>query len=248
MDALQAWEYVAVGLIFVWGGFVRSGLGFGGAALTLPMLLLIVDSPVIVLPLIAVHMLLLGSVTLLRRMDRVDWPYLGRALVLILPFKVVGVMGLLSLPAVVLTTIVYATTAIYALSYILNRPFRSRGRLGDGLLLAFGGYVSGTSLTSAPLIIAVFARHVAANRLRETLFALWVLLVAIKLAAFVATGTDLQLRHHLWLFPCALLGHLLGLRLHRTLQSLHPERFLRAIGWALLAVTLVGAWSALAAA
>jgi len=242
MSDLIWWQYLAIALIFVWGGFVRSGLGFGGAALTMPLLLLIVDSPIYVLPVIAVHMLVLGSMTLLRQMDRVDWRYLGRALVVILPFKVIGVLGLLSLSGEVLTGIVYAITAVYALSYILNLPFRSTGRIGDTLLLALGGYVSGTSLTSAPLIIAVFARYVEASRLRETLFALWVILVTIKLGGFVATDTDLQLRHHLWLFPCAGIGHLFGLRLHRQLQALHPERFLRWIGVVLLIVTVIGVW------
>lgn len=242
MSDLLWWQYLAIAVIFIWGGFVRSGLGFGGAALTMPLLLLIVDSPVYVLPVIAVHMLVLGSMTLLRNLERVDWQTLGRTLVVILPFKVAGVFGLLSLSGDVLTGIVYAITAVYSVSYILNLPFHSTGRLGDTLLLALGGYVSGTSLTAAPLIITVYARHVEASRLRETLFALWVILVAIKLGAFVATGTDLQLRHHLWLLPCAALGHYYGLRLHRRLQALHPERFLRWIGVVLLIVTVIGVW------
>ncbi|MEM6774930.1 MAG: sulfite exporter TauE/SafE family protein, partial [Pseudomonadota bacterium] len=45
MTDLQLWEYGAIALLFVWGGFVRSGLGFGGAVLTLPFLLMIRDEP-----------------------------------------------------------------------------------------------------------------------------------------------------------------------------------------------------------
>ena len=35
------WQLLATALIFIWSGFVRSGLGFGGAALGLPFLLLV---------------------------------------------------------------------------------------------------------------------------------------------------------------------------------------------------------------
>ena len=45
MADLTTWEYIAFGLIFLWSGFVRSGLGFGGAALALPLLLLLVANP-----------------------------------------------------------------------------------------------------------------------------------------------------------------------------------------------------------
>ena len=39
MDDLQAWQYVLIALLFMWGGFVRASLGFGGSVLTLPFLL-----------------------------------------------------------------------------------------------------------------------------------------------------------------------------------------------------------------
>ena len=31
MEALATWQYLAIALIFVWSGFVRTSLGFGGA-------------------------------------------------------------------------------------------------------------------------------------------------------------------------------------------------------------------------
>ena len=61
MADLQLWQYLLIGLLFVWGGFVRSGLGFGGAVLTLPFLLLILDEPLVFLPLIGVHLLIFSS-------------------------------------------------------------------------------------------------------------------------------------------------------------------------------------------
>ena len=242
MADLQWWAYLAIGVIFVWGGFVRSALGFGGAALTLPLLLLVVDSPVAVLPIIAIHLIVFGSIAVGRRLGVVDWRYLLQSMKVLMPFKIAGVFGLLSLPGEVLTAIVYAITAVYAVTYIIDLPVRSGGGWTDQLLLALGGYISGTSLTGAPLIIAVYARHVAQSQLRETLFALWIILVVIKLAAFYATGTDLQLVHQLWLLPAAALGHWLGLGAHRSLQRADPKRFMRVIGIALLLVTAVGTW------
>lgn len=51
-------------LIFIWSGFVRSGLGFGGAVLSLPFLLLVLDDPLVFLPIIAVHLLVFSSLTI----------------------------------------------------------------------------------------------------------------------------------------------------------------------------------------
>ena len=65
MTDLSLWQYVLIGLVFVWSGFVRSGLGFGGAVLALPFLLLIHDDPLVFLPLIAAHLLLFSSLTVI---------------------------------------------------------------------------------------------------------------------------------------------------------------------------------------
>ena len=47
-------QLVATALIFIWSGFVRSGLGFGGAALALPFMLLVYGQPVFWLPVIGI--------------------------------------------------------------------------------------------------------------------------------------------------------------------------------------------------
>lgn len=91
MTDLALYQYLLIGLIFVWSGFVRSGLGFGGAVLSLPFLLLVVDQPLIFLPLIAVHLLVFSSLTIWLNNRRtsgknsqggqgvstVDWQYLS---------------------------------------------------------------------------------------------------------------------------------------------------------------------------
>jgi uncharacterized membrane protein YfcA len=144
------------------------------------------------------------------------------------------------LPAKVMGAIIFVIVSVYAVSYIMNRPLRSSDRRLDVLFLALGGYVSGTSLIGAPLIMAVFGTHVAARQLRDTLFALWFILVTIKMAAFVWAGVDLQLAAQLWLFPCAAVGHVLGLRLHAYMQRADPKRFYRILGCVLLVASLGG--------
>ncbi|APE31572.1 permease [Halomonas aestuarii] len=254
MTGLEAWEYALIGLIFVWSGFVRTSLGFGGAVLSLPFLLLVLDEPLVFLPIIAVHLLIFSSWIAWRghrllvaknggqapSEGNIDWGYLLRAMkVMIIP-KLIGVIGLITLPGQVLTKIIFMIVLVYAVGYVLDRPFRSNSRLLDGFLLVLGGYVSGTSLIGAPLIVAVFASHVAAHQLRDTLFALWFILVLIKMVSFLIAGVDLQLIHHLWLLPCALLGHLLGERAHQHLLESRTNLYFRVLGGVLILVSVVG--------
>ncbi|ANG64533.1 permease [Marinobacterium aestuarii] len=252
MADLLGWQYALIGLIFVWSGFVRSGLGFGGAVLSLPFLLLILDEPLVFLPLIAVHLLVFSSLIAwqgYRRNRRepaaagggsIDWPYLKSSLkVMIIP-KLVGVFGLLTLPAEIMTSIIFGIVIVYAVGYVLDRPFRSNNPYVDKLFLMLGGYVSGTSLIGAPLIVAVYGTHVAKHQLRDTLFVLWFILVVIKMTSFLIAGVDLQLIHHLWLLPCAFVGHLIGERFHRALVTAETPLFFRVLGAVLIVVSLMG--------
>ena len=58
MSDLLWYQYLLIGLVFGWSGFVRSGLGFGGAVLALPFMLLILNEPLVFLPIIAIHLLI----------------------------------------------------------------------------------------------------------------------------------------------------------------------------------------------
>jgi hypothetical protein len=244
-------QLLLVATVFVWSGFVRSGLGFGGAVLSLPFLLLVRDDPLLFLPIIATQLLIFSTLMWLQQWHAarqsaepgaggVDWSYLKRAMAVMIVPKLIGVFGLLTLPTRVMATIIFVIVGVYALSYILDRPFRSQNRALDPVFLALGGYMSGTSLVGAPLIIAVFAVHVPAPKLRDTLFALWFILVAIKMAAFVWAGVDLQFVHQLWLLPCAAIGHVLGLRFHDYLMRADPRRFYRVLGCVLLMASAAG--------
>lgn len=273
MSDLSLIQYALIALIFIWSGFVRSGLGFGGAVLSLPFLLLVKDDPLVFLPIIAVHLLVFSSLTIWTNNRRshkkkagksgqkltgfgpdvdadapegtVDWPYLWRMLRIMLVPKLIGVFGLFTLPPNVLSAIIFVIVAIYSVSYIINRPFRSSSKTVDVVLLMAGGYISGTSLIGAPLIIAVAAQHVAREKLRDTLFGLWFILVMIKLAAFIWVGLDLQLIHHLWLLPCAAIGHVIGLRFHERILEAETPVFFRMLGVVLLVVSSVGMVSVL---
>ena len=261
MADLQNYQYILIALIFIWSGFVRTGLGFGGAMMSLPFLLLIDNHPLVYLPIIAVHLLFFSSITvwqnyqkhreLNRQQERdgtathdnagsIDWTYLKKSMkVMIIP-KLIGVAGLLTIPASIMTGIIFSIVSVYSVSYILNKPFNSKSPLLDKIFLMLGAYISGTSLIGAPLIISVFATHVAKYQLRDTLFVLWFILVVIKMGAFLYAGVDLQLIHHLWLLPAATIGHLIGLRFHQKIVDGDPRVFYRVLGVSLLSVSVMG--------
>lgn len=259
MAGLFWYQYVLIGLVFVWSGFVRSGLGFGGAVLALPFLLLIVDDPLIFLPLIAAHLIVFSGLIMWKSHHRrgrggnvtvsetsIHWAYLRQAMkVMIIP-KLIGVIGLLTLPTKMMSTIIFAIVTAYAVGYILNKPIRNKSKAVDAAMLAVGGYFSGTSLTGAPMVIPVFAAHVPKHQLRDTLFVLWFILTAIKLTSFVIAGVDLQLIHHVWLLPCAWVGHMLGERFHQRILAAETPAFFRMLGIALIVVSGAGLWKTLA--
>lgn len=257
MGDLQTYQYVLIALVFAWSGFVRSGLGFGGAVLSLPFLLLIDNHPLVYLPIIAVHLLFFSSITVWQNYRKhrqqklagvvadteggtVDWAYIKKSMkVMIIP-KLIGVLGLLTIPASVMTGIIFTIVSVYAVSYILNKPFKSQNPKLDNVFLMLGAYISGTSLIGAPLIISVYANHVAKDKLRDTLFVLWFILVVIKMAAFIYAGVDLQLIHHLWLLPAAAVGHVIGLQFHQRIVNGDPKMFYRVLGVSLLIVSAMG--------
>ena len=254
MSDLLPYQYLIIALLFVWSGFVRSGLGFGGNLLVLPLLLLVVDDPLLFLPIIGVHLILFSLMIAWQGHRRalrasassadgggsIDWAYLKHALLILIIPKMAGVLGLLTLPGSVMSMIIYGIVLFYAVGYVLNRPLKSNSRVLDILFLVIGGYFSGTSLIGAPLIVAVFATHVAVHQLRDTLFVLWFILGAIKLASFVIAGVDMHWVHHLWLLPAVYVGHLMGERVHRRLLQADQAVFFRVMGCGLIVVSSLG--------
>ena len=226
-------------LVFVWSGFVRSGLGFGGAALGLPLMLLIHDQPLFWLPVIGTHLLIFTSLTLRTRIKEVDWGYLKRSSLYIFPAKLAGVFGLLNLPNNWLIVIIYGITMFYGFLWLMNLSIHSEKGWTDRFFLVLGGYVSGTSLTGAPLIVAVYMQHIRRHLLRNTLFVLWFILVVIKLASLAAFGVSLHTDSALMLVPFAAIGHIIGLKTHDYILQ-NDQRFKRIIGAVLMVICLLG--------
>ena len=233
-------QFIAIALIFIWSGFVRSGLGFGGAALALPLLLHVHDKPLVFLPIVGTHLLIFTTYTLLTRKSNVNWPTLWKVLAVIIVPKVAGLIGLLSLPNYWLVILVFCITLFYGGTWLFNYTIRSQSKTVDVILLTIGGYVSGTSLIGAPLIVAVIARYVSKMQLRDTLFVLWIVLVILKMGAFVAYDVDLQWRFSLVLLPFVAIGHVVGLRTHEFLVGSDSALFHRVLGGALITVSLLG--------
>lgn len=260
MSDLLPWEYAAVGLLFIWSGFVRSGLGFGGAVLSLPFLLMIREEPLLWLPMISLHLLFFSALTVIQAHrsqpdnatgnagGTVHWAFLRYALPLMIVPKMLGVVGVITLPGTLISGFIFCLVTLYGASYLFDKPFRSGSARFDAVIMLIGGYVSGTSLIAAPLIVPIAASRVPREQLRDTLFVLWFILVGIKLLAFVATGIALQLLPALALLPCATIGHLIGLRFHRYSLRADAKVFYRYMGGALMVVSMIGlgrlVWSA----
>jgi len=232
-------EALLVALLFVWTGFVRSGLGFGGAALGLPLLLFIDSQPLLWLPVIGIHLLFFSGLTLGTRLNNVDWRYLRRSAVWIIPAAIVGVFGLVNLPTLWLNVFIYSVSLFYGFIWTMNWTIESKYDWVDKVLLILGGYVAGTSLTGAPLMVAVYMRNVSKDQLRNTLFVLWFILVAIKMATFVALGVELHAMTALLLIPVAAIGHFVGLKAHDAILR-NDALFKRWVGAGLMIVSALG--------
>jgi uncharacterized protein len=236
---LSLYQMIVVALVFVWTGFVRTGLGFGGAALGLPLMLFVQNNPLLWLPIISVHLLFFSGLTLLNRLHNVDWRYLRRSSIYIIPPAIVGVFGLVNLPVLWLNSFIYSITLFYGFIWLLNRGIESHHAWADRILLVLGGYVAGISLTGAPLMVAVYMRNVSKHQLRDTLFVLWFIIVSIKMTTFVVLSVNLHFLTALTLLPVAAIGHILGLKAHNAIMR-NDLLFKRWIGGGLIIVSVLG--------
>ena len=238
-------QILLICLLFIWAGFVRTGLGFGGAALGLPLMLFIHNDPRLWLPIISTHLLFFSGLTLRTRLHNVDWRYLRQSSIYIIPPAILGVFGLVNLPILWLNLFIYGVTLFYGLVWLFNKTIESRQDWVDKFLLILGGYVAGTSLTGAPLMVAVYMRHVSKQQLRDTLFVLWFVLVSIKMTTFVVLSVDLHFIQALMLLPIAAIGHVMRLKAHQAITR-NELLFKRWVGGGLVIVSALGLWSLLA--
>ncbi len=230
---------VVLMLAFCWSGFVRAGLGFGGAGLMYPIALLAVDSVLFLVPIICVQLLVFSSVTLVKDRHQINWKVVCGLLAAIMPTYLIGVFGLITLPEQTVLLVVYAVIIGYSLNYIFAAKLSTPRRWVEVPALLLGGYVSGLSLSGAPIIAAVGIKYLDKHQIRASFFVLWTVVCVIKLGTLHAYDVSLQLVHQLWLLPCAFLGHFLGLKVHGHLLRLQSPMFYRVLGYALLVLCLV---------
>jgi len=202
-------------------------------------MLFIHDQPLFWLPMIGFHLLFFSALTLRTRINNVDWGYIKHSSVFIIPAALAGVFGLLNLPNDWLLIFIYSITLFYAFLWLTSMNIQSDKSWLDKVLLVSGGYVAGTSLSGAPLMVAVFMRHVAASQLRNTMFVLWFTIVTIKMTTFAALNVDLHFVSALLLIPAAAIGHVIGLKTHDLILK-NDEIFKRVIGGMLMVVCILG--------
>lgn len=226
-------------LIFAWAGFVRSGLGFGGAVLGLPFMLLVAGSPIDWLPLVGLHLLFFSGIHIVGILNSVDWLYLRKSLIWIMPGKMLGVVGLLSISPEIITYIVYLITICYAFIWFFDLNITPKNKWLEKFLLFVAGYLSGTSLSAGALIVSIYLNNVSKERFRNTLFILWFILVAIKMSAFAIADVLIDWRFALFLLPYAAIGHYIGLKAHNKMIAQYDSfKYYMAIG--LFFVCLLG--------
>lgn len=141
MFDLSVYQYLLIGVIFVWSGVVRSGLGFGGAVFSLPFLLMMVNDPLIWLPIISIHLLFFSALTVIQNHKKssanagiestIDWPTLRWAFSIVIIPKLIGVFGLITLPSSLLSAIIFVIVIVYSITYILNISFNSKSKTLD---------------------------------------------------------------------------------------------------------------------
>lgn len=238
-------EFILINIVilmiaFWWSGFVRAGLGFGGAALMYPIALLAVDSVLFLVPIVAVQLLVLSSITLIKGYRDVDWKAVFGVFAIILPTTLIGIFGLIKLPEFTLLMLVYGIVIIYSISYIFPLKLSKPNNFFSLISLMLGGYLAGLSLAGAPIIAAVVLKYLPKQTVRNSMFVIWILLVSLKLATLQYYEVDLQLQHQFWLFPCAIVGHLMGLKMHDHLLKLDTEQFYRWLGIALFTISIIG--------
>lgn len=242
MATLELWQIIAISLCFIWSGFIRSGIGFGGGIFALPILLLIVNEPLFFLPAIAFQAIFFTFISSSSNLKNINWKYLFKALKIIIIPKLIAIYGLIVFPNQWVNTLIFLIVLVYSINYIRGHKNIVASPKINNLMLILGGYVSGTSLIGAPLMAAVFASNVGRSQYRDTLFALWFILSSIKLITLFSFGVDFQLNYQIWWLPMAAIGHFLGLKLHHKLEQMNEKSFYRILGVILLIVSLAGIW------
>ncbi len=230
---------MACALVFIWSGFVRSGLGFGGAALGLPLMLFIIPDVALWLPVIGQHLLFFSLITLFGKTRLIDWTAIRHCIRWAFVPKIIGVLGLVSLPVIWVATFIYILCGVYAISWIFKFKVTFATKWQERFMLMIGGYISGVALSSAPLFVPIFVKYVSKEKIRVTLFAFWAIVVSIKLMSFIVLTVPLHWEIALLTLPAAALGHYFGSIAHSAMVN---NQYLMQLnmGIALLLICIIG--------
>jgi len=114
-------------------------------------MLFVYNKSIFWLPIIGFQLLFFSVLTLRTRLDNVDWRYLLKSYIFILPTALIGIFGLLTLPNNWLIIFIYSITLFYAMMWLFNKNLHSNKDWLNKILLSLGGYIAGTSLTGATL-------------------------------------------------------------------------------------------------
>lgn len=234
-------ESLALALATVAGAGCVTGLtGFGFALVSVPLLMLVMPPASVVAAVLVVGELvdLFNAVTSLEHVD-------GRVLRNLLPTATVGMVvgsfALANVPVIALKLVSSGLVVLFTFLLIGSPPtwrtHRNRG------WTALAGTISGLLTTSVglsgpPVVLLASAVLPDKNRSRATLAAYFGIIMPVGLVLLVAQGT---VPASAWsaivlLAPAALVGRVVGSRLHRRT----PQSWFRRVSLAIILATGIG--------
>lgn len=227
-------------IAFVWSGFVRSGLGFGGAGLMYPIAFLAIDSVVFIVPIVGVQLLIFSGITLaLGGYKKVDWSTTLKLTLAIMPAYLVGVFGLLNFPEFWLLMLVYMFILLYSLGYMLdyqlkpsawlNLPIITLGAYIGRLVISWcafsghGGITVFTTFTSARVYVCIVVYY-GHNQVGD----------------FTLFWGGFAVRASIVVVACCDHWASVGNKVAPSIMTINLDAFYRWMGWALFALSVIG--------
>jgi len=194
MESLSVIELVFVAVVITVAFAVRGTTGFGGQAVAVPLLALVLPLPV-VLSAIVVLAALASTGQLLRERARIDW----REIRLLLPYSVIGVIAglylLQELNVRVLTksfgvfVILYACFALATASRPLRIPDRAVYPAGAVLSTLAGATGATFGAAAGPLYVIYFnARQLERDVFRVTIATILTAQGLLRMGGYVRLG------------------------------------------------------------
>jgi uncharacterized membrane protein YfcA len=241
---------VAAACAVMAGAALQSGIGFGFALASAPLLYAAAPSPEQAVGLLTLLGLEVNLLTLLAEGRRPAplWRDVLAVAAWSLPGALAGVAILRALDELALQLLV---TAGVLLTLMLNLRAARRARPAGGSEppwwarpaagLASGALNTSTSTGGPPIVLLLMSRGLHPSVMRDTLTAAFALFAPMTVTALALTGTDEAVPDAAWiaaLVPLAALGHLAGRSLFRRLAA--RGSYERVLGLVLIVSVTVG--------